>query len=334
MIVHLGVVIVAVAIADQRPRPARGRGALEPGQTRDRRRARDHLPEHRGRAGAQPQATKVRVRVDGGQVYEPALSQYPGFGPLIGTPSVRTGLTRGRVPHRHPPARGGVRPVTLRVIIQPMALWLWIGGGVMAFGTVLAAWPGRRRRRPTDPVSAPVPVEDAPRARSGRWARRDRRRAATRRRPEEPRPARAPRCSPRSSSPCSSPCMVAVLATRTPSTERATQSPLHRRAGAGHRGRHHRRRGLDIDDQRGRWVMLNFFASWCTPCLEEHPELNAFDVAHRAEGDAALVGVTFDDKAEEAREFFEEHGGDWPVIDDPRTASASPTAWRRCPRRS
>jgi cytochrome c-type biogenesis protein CcmF len=46
--------------------------------------------------------------------------------------------------------------VTLRVIIEPMTLWLWIGGGVMAAGTVLAAWPGRRRR-PTDPVSAPVP---------------------------------------------------------------------------------------------------------------------------------------------------------------------------------
>ena len=28
----------------------------------------------------------------------------------------------------------------------------------MAFGTLLAAWPGRRRRCPTDPVSAPVPV--------------------------------------------------------------------------------------------------------------------------------------------------------------------------------
>src|SRR3546814_3888811 len=45
--------------------------------------------------------------------------------------------------------------VTLRVIIQPMAVWLWIGGGVIAFGTLLAAWPGRRRR-PTDPVSARV----------------------------------------------------------------------------------------------------------------------------------------------------------------------------------
>ena len=59
--------------------------------------------------------------------------------------------------------------MTLRVIIEPMAVWLWIGGGVMAFGTILAAWPGRRRR-PTDPVSAPVEVDAGPPPRSpSRW---------------------------------------------------------------------------------------------------------------------------------------------------------------------
>ena len=100
-------------------------------------------------------ATKVRVQVDGGKVYEPALSQYPGFGQLIGTPSVRTGLTEDvyLTITRLPESEGDA--VTLRVIIEPMALWLWVGGGIMALGTVLAAWPGRRRR-PEDPVSAPV----------------------------------------------------------------------------------------------------------------------------------------------------------------------------------
>jgi cytochrome c-type biogenesis protein CcmF len=46
------------------------------------------------------------------------------------------------------------------VIVQPLILWLWIGGIVIAIGTVLAAWPGRRRR-PTAPVSAPVEAETA-----------------------------------------------------------------------------------------------------------------------------------------------------------------------------
>ena len=40
------------------------------------------------------------------------------------------------------------------VTVQPLVLWLWIGGGIVGFGTVLAAFPGRRRR-PTAPVSEP-----------------------------------------------------------------------------------------------------------------------------------------------------------------------------------
>jgi hypothetical protein len=35
---------------------------------------------------------------------------------------------------------------------------MWIGGGIIGLGTILAAWPGRRRN-PLDPVSAPVPTE-------------------------------------------------------------------------------------------------------------------------------------------------------------------------------
>jgi cytochrome c-type biogenesis protein CcmF len=46
--------------------------------------------------------------------------------------------------------------VNVRVIIEPLAAWMWMGGAIMAFGAVLAAWPGRRRN-PIDPVSAPVP---------------------------------------------------------------------------------------------------------------------------------------------------------------------------------
>jgi cytochrome c biogenesis protein CcmG/thiol:disulfide interchange protein DsbE len=111
--------------------------------------------------------------------------------------------------------------------------------------------------------------------------------------------------------------MVAVLATRDPSTERASQSPLIGELAPAAAGTTIDGEEVSIDDHRGRWVMLNFFASWCIPCLEEHPELNAFDVAHRAEGDAVLMSVTFDDKAKTAREFFDDHGGEWPVIDDP-----------------
>ncbi len=114
--------------------------------------------------------------------------------------------------------------------------------------------------------------------------------------------------------------MVAVLATRDPSTVRQSQSPLIGQlapatAGPTLDGDH-----VSIDDLRGRWVVVNFFASWCVPCQTEHPQLVAFDAAHRAEGDAVLIGVTFDDKTEDAKAFFAKNGGEWPVIDDPENS--------------
>ena len=157
MVVHLGVVLVAVAIASNGHYQREVEGRFEPGETRV---VGGHDITYLGTVVEQErnrEATKARVQVDGGKVYEPALSRYPGFGSLVGTPSVRTGLTEDvyltitRLPEE------GSEVATLRVIIQPMVLWLWVGGGLMAAGTVLAAWPGPRRRRPTDPVSAPVP---------------------------------------------------------------------------------------------------------------------------------------------------------------------------------
>jgi cytochrome c biogenesis protein CcmG/thiol:disulfide interchange protein DsbE len=114
--------------------------------------------------------------------------------------------------------------------------------------------------------------------------------------------------------------LIAVLATRDSSNERATQSPLIGKVAPPVQGDTIDGGSFDLADQRGRWVVLNFFGSWCTPCLEEHPELAAFDAAHRAEGDAVLVATTFDDTAAKARAFFEEHGGSWPVIDDPENS--------------
>jgi cytochrome c-type biogenesis protein CcmF len=101
----------------------------------------------------------ARVEIDGGKVYEPRLNIFnasaeQSSGQPIGTPSVRTGpvddvyLVLLSVPSGD--------SVSLRIIVQPLVAWLWAGGLLMMVGTVLAAWPGRRRRRPTDPVSAPV----------------------------------------------------------------------------------------------------------------------------------------------------------------------------------
>ncbi len=71
---------------------------------------------------------------------------------------------------------------------------------------------------------------------------------------------------------------------------------------------------FDIDDQRGQWVIVNFFSTTCVPCIVEHPELVDFAEAHDVMGDAIVVSVAFDDRADNVVEFFEENGGSWPVL--------------------
>ena len=47
---------------------------------------------------------------------------------------------------------------------------------------------------------------------------------------------------------------------------------------------------VNWDDFRGRWVLVNYWAEWCKPCLEEIPELNELDKAP----DISVLGVNFD----------------------------------------
>ncbi len=78
----------------------------------------------------------------------------------------------------------------------------------------------------------------------------------------------------------------------------------------------------DLADRRGEFVVVNFFATWCVPCIREHPELVEFERRQRKEGGASVVSVVFDSRLEQVREFFDRNGGDWPVVPDPdgRTA--------------
>ena len=71
---------------------------------------------------------------------------------------------------------------------------------------------------------------------------------------------------------------------------------------------------FDIDEVTSGWVLINFFASWCVPCVREHPELVEWSRRHRADG--VVVSVPFGDTERDARAFFAAHGGDWPVLMD------------------
>lgn len=68
-----------------------------------------------------------------------------------------------------------------------------------------------------------------------------------------------------------------------------------------------------LSPEEQEWVVINFFASWCVPCITENPELIRFD-EEGAACPSRLVGVSINDTEEDVRDFFERRGGDWPVL--------------------
>jgi cytochrome c biogenesis protein CcmG/thiol:disulfide interchange protein DsbE len=73
---------------------------------------------------------------------------------------------------------------------------------------------------------------------------------------------------------------------------------------------------LRLEDLRGRPVIVNFWASWCGPCVDEFPILQRAVTEHEADG-LAMVGIVFRDNSEAARGFMRRMGASWPAAMDP-----------------
>ncbi|MDH3752318.1 MAG: heme lyase CcmF/NrfE family subunit [Acidimicrobiia bacterium] len=168
MIVHLGVVLVAVALAASNSYLSQAEFELFQGEsatisghtlTYERFDEIDSVEKLR---------SQVTVSVDG-QTLVPSLDRFKVSGRVIGDPDTRSTLVEDvQLAIISLPTDDG--PVIVRATVQPMIMWLWLGGIVMGIGTVLSIFPGRRRRG-TEAVSAPVgqarplrPSTPAPRA--------------------------------------------------------------------------------------------------------------------------------------------------------------------------
>jgi cytochrome c biogenesis protein CcmG, thiol:disulfide interchange protein DsbE len=78
---------------------------------------------------------------------------------------------------------------------------------------------------------------------------------------------------------------------------------------------------VELASLRGQVVVLNFWASWCLACRDEHPDLLAAWERYRERG-VVLVGIDFEDTEEAALAYTREMGGDWPLASDPDSRAA------------
>lgn len=70
-----------------------------------------------------------------------------------------------------------------------------------------------------------------------------------------------------------------------------------------------------LSDLRGQPVMVNFWATWCQPCLAEHPVLVAG--ARQYAGKATFLGVIYQDEPEKIQRYLDQQGTWGPTLVDP-----------------
>lgn len=74
-------------------------------------------------------------------------------------------------------------------------------------------------------------------------------------------------------------------------------------------GKQHR-----LSDYRGKWILVNYWAMWCPPCLREIPELERFYQKHKA-NDAVVLGVDYEESDhKKLAQFIKDNKMTYPVL--------------------
>ncbi len=105
--------------------------------------------------------------------------------------------------------------------------------------------------------------------------------------------------------------LVALLATRGTSTPIASQ--IVGQAAPNFSGVTLDGSTYELSRHRGEWVVVNFFATWCTECRLEDPQIQQFVTGHAADP-VSVVSLAYSDDADSIRSYFAASGATWPVI--------------------
>ncbi len=158
MVVHLGVVAIAVALAAATSYAHRTQLSIPQGQTA-------HFDRHSfmfmgWEKIATPSENGVEglVKIDGGGIFKPGVASFNGNQQGTGIPSIDSSVSDDVYLSlaSGPASLPSKQPLVVEVYVQPLVMWMWVGGAMIFCGALLAAFPGKRRK-PTEPSSLYYP---------------------------------------------------------------------------------------------------------------------------------------------------------------------------------